>query len=158
VESSDLSGDIREHSPSRVIYRVAVAERFHVTSSRNRESIMRNGLDWRNMEAARGIAGSMAPEQQGCFVCRDDEVDWFVEMNNTGGPVDVWAVSGVDEDSLVQSPEGYEYVAAPIPPDRLTLMRIDIGPVDIEAADAGGGGLTGSISITFRPGYEPDPK
>jgi hypothetical protein len=119
---------------------------------------MRNGLDWRNMEAARGIAGSMTPEQQGCFVCRDDEVDWFVEMNNTGGPVDVWAVSGVDEDSLVQSPEGYEYVAAPIPPDRLTLMRIDIGPVDIEAADAGGGGLTGSISITFRPGYEPDPK
>jgi hypothetical protein len=102
------------------------------------------------------VAGSIAPEQQGCFVCRADEVDWFIGMNNTGGPVDVWAVSGVDEDSLVQSPEGYGSVAARIPSDRLKLRRTDIAPVDIEAGDVGGGGLTGSISITFRPAREPD--
>lgn len=118
---------------------------------------MRHGLDWRRMGAAHGIAGSIAPEQQGCFVCHDDfEVDWFVGMNNTGGPVDVWAISGVDEDSLVESPEGHDYVAAPIPPDRLKLVRTDIEPVDIELDDASAGGATGSISVTFRPGHEPD--
>jgi hypothetical protein len=107
------------------------------------------------MGAAHGIAGSIAPEQQGCFVCRDVEVDWFVEMNNTGGPVDVWAISGVDENSLVQSPEGYEYVAASIPSGRLTLTRCDIEPVDKDATEASGG-ASGSISVIFRPGYEPD--
>jgi hypothetical protein len=36
---------------------VTVADWFHVTSSRNRESILRHGLDWRHMGEALGIAG-----------------------------------------------------------------------------------------------------
>jgi hypothetical protein len=90
---------------------------FHVTSSKNRASILANGLDWRLMGASWGIAGSQGPEQQGCFLCRSEwEADWFVRMNNTGGPVDVWAVDGVDEAQLVESPEGYPYLPATIPP------------------------------------------
>jgi hypothetical protein len=43
-------------------------------------------------------------------LCRDEwEVDWFVRMNNTGGPVDVWAVDRVDEAELMESPEGHHY-------------------------------------------------
>jgi hypothetical protein len=71
---------------------------FHVTSSLNRSSIRANGLHWRLMAAAPGIAGSGAPEQEGCFLCLDDHADWFVRMNNTGGPVDVWALDGISED------------------------------------------------------------
>lgn len=44
---------------------------FHVTSSRNRDSILRHGLDWSRMSVAAGIAGSQRPEQQGCFLCLD---------------------------------------------------------------------------------------
>lgn len=42
------------------------------------------------MGAAPGIAGSRTPEQQGCFLAPDEETaEWFVQMSNTGGPVDV---------------------------------------------------------------------
>ena len=99
---------------------------FHVTSSLNRSSIEANGLDWRLMAAAPGIAGSRAPEQEGCFLCLDDhEAYWFVSMNNTGGPVDVWAVDGIDED-LIQSPEGHHYLPRAIARKHLTLMLRDI--------------------------------
>ncbi|HKY74853.1 MAG TPA: NUDIX domain-containing protein [Acidimicrobiia bacterium] len=47
-------------------------------------------------------------------------------MNNTGGPVDLWAVDGVDEGELVQSSTGYLYLPATIPAERLTLLRADI--------------------------------
>jgi hypothetical protein len=81
------------------------------------------------MKDAPGIAGSRRPEQDGCFLCLDEwEVDWFVSMNNTGGPVDVWAVDGVDEKELVESPEGHHYLASPIPPERLSLVRPDAEP------------------------------
>jgi hypothetical protein len=46
----------------------------------------------------------------------------------TGGPVDVWAVDGIDKEELVEAPEGHFYLARPIPPDRLTLVRRDIEP------------------------------
>lgn len=36
---------------------------FHVTSSRNRESIGLVGLDWERMAASPGIAGSLRPER-----------------------------------------------------------------------------------------------
>lgn len=102
---------------------------FHVTSSANRASIRFHGLDWRFMDAAPGIAGSRVPEQRGCFVCQDeDEVEWFVRMNNTGGPVDVWAIDGVRERALKTSPEGHLYLPTIVPPDRLTLVRTDIPP------------------------------
>jgi len=88
-----------------------------------------NGLNWRLMGASRGIAGSISPEQEGCFLCRSEsEADWFVRMNNTGGTVDVWAVEDIDELMLVESPEGYLYLPATIPPSQLTLIRADIPP------------------------------
>lgn len=102
---------------------------FHVTSSSNRDSIAEHGLDWARMTAARGIAGSDRPEQQGCFLCLDEfEADWFVEMNNTGGPVDVWAVAGVDPDDLHESPEGHFYLPRRVTPADLVLLRRDIPP------------------------------
>jgi hypothetical protein len=109
--------------------RPSVKRFFHVTSAQNRASIEAHGLDWRRMKDAPGIAGSSLPEQEGCFLCRDEwEVDWFVRMNNTGGPVDVWAVDHVDEAELTESPEGHHYLAAPIPAERLSLVRRDIEP------------------------------
>jgi hypothetical protein len=105
-----------------------VARLFHVTSVHNRASIAEHGLDWTRMSAARGLAGSRQPEQQGCFLTDELTVDWFVRLNNTGGPVDVWAVDDVDEDQLLSSPEDYRYLPEPISPDRLTLVRRDIKP------------------------------
>ncbi len=81
------------------------------------------------MKAASGIAGSMKPEQQGSFLCRDEfELDWFIGMNNKGGPVDVWEVSGVDPGRLVESPEGHYYLPDVIPPDRVHLAQADVPP------------------------------
>jgi hypothetical protein len=78
-----------------------------------------------------GIAGSVSPEQEGCFLCRDErEVDWFVRLNNTGGPLDVWAIEDVEEEHLVESPEGYPYLEASIPPEQVVLFRRDIQPMD----------------------------
>jgi hypothetical protein len=103
---------------------------FHVTSSKNGESILKHGLDWTRMSEACGIAGSREPEQAGCFLCLNEfYVDWFVRMNNTGGPVDVWAVDGVSEHELVESPEGHDYLPRPIPAGQLTLLRTDIPAV-----------------------------
>jgi hypothetical protein len=121
---------------------------FHVTSSVNRSSILEHGLDWTRMATAHGIAGSRAPEQEGCFLCLDEhEVEWFVSMNNTGGPVDVWAVDGVDRDELRESPAGHSFVPRCIPPGSVELVRQDIaptprpwtGPADkpLEVKDAG---------------------
>ena len=102
---------------------------YHVTSVRNRGSIEVHGLDWRRMGDAPGIAGSPWPEQEGCFLAADDWLtDYFVEMNNTGGPVDVWAVDGVDEADLAVSPEGYPYLPRAIPRELLRLVRQDIPP------------------------------
>ena len=99
---------------------------FHVTSVANRASILANGLDWRLMRDARGIAGSPVPEQQGCFLCIDEfDADLFVRMNNTGGAVDVWEVSGISESELVESPEGFHYLPRPIPRLQLRLARTE---------------------------------
>ena len=58
---------------------VVMARLFHVSSSTNRHSIMANGLDGTRTGCRCGIAGSDAPDQQGCFLCLDErEVDWFV--------------------------------------------------------------------------------
>jgi hypothetical protein len=96
---------------------------YHVTSSKNRASIQAHGLDWRRMGAARGIAGSHRPEQEGCFLAPDRfTADFFVRMNAPGGPVDVWEVSGVEEAELLESPEGFAYLPAVVPPDRLRLV------------------------------------
>lgn len=103
--------------------------RFHVTSTANRASIRRHGLDWSRMGAARGIAGSTAAEVQGCFLAEDEfTADWFVRMNNTGGPVDVWEVSGVDDGDLLEL-SGYAYLPATIHRGQLRLVRTDVPPV-----------------------------
>lgn len=56
------------------------------------------------------------------------ETEWFVKtINTTGGPVDVWAVDGVDEKDLVESP-GRPLVTATghaITPTRLSRARVD---------------------------------
>ncbi|HEU5266732.1 MAG TPA: hypothetical protein VFU35_08525 [Jatrophihabitans sp.] len=98
---------------------------FHVTSVRNRDSIDRHGLDWRRMGAAPGIAGSQAPEAEGIFLCLAEfDVRFFVDMNNTGGPVDVWAVDGVGELELVTSETGFSYLPGRIPRAQLTLLEL----------------------------------
>jgi hypothetical protein len=95
---------------------------FHVSSAVNRESILAHGLDWTRMGSARGIAGSTAPEEQGVFLCRDEsEARFFVDMNNTGDPVDVWEVTGIAEGELVTGDTGFCYFPAPIPPAQVTL-------------------------------------
>jgi hypothetical protein len=115
-----------------------VARLYHVTSNRNRGSISEHGLDWSRKSAARGIAGSSRPEKEGTFLCAlrsgaPGSIDSFIYMNNTGGPVDVWAVDGIDERMLVVTGEGYGYFPGRIPPEALTLLeqdrsRSDLGP------------------------------
>ena len=98
---------------------------YHVTSSRNRASIERYGLDLLRMAAAPGIAGSLVPEVEGCYLCEIHDVDWFAEViNTTGGAVDVWEVD-VRGLKLVEAPEGYRYYPGSIPPDRVFLVEED---------------------------------
>jgi hypothetical protein len=79
------------------------------------------------MADAPGIAGSRRPEEEGCFVCMDEfEVSFFVRGNNTGGPVDVWAVEGVKEEELVTPANGFQYVPRRIPPTQLSLYLRDL--------------------------------
>ena len=111
----------RARSNGAAHYDDRVANLFHVSSAANRESILAHGLDWTRMRA-RGIAGSAKPEASGVFLCRDEfEASFFVRMNNTGGPVDVWAVTGVDADELVDGGSGFGYWPARIPPRQVTL-------------------------------------
>lgn len=81
------------------------------------------------MGLAPGIAGSYKPEQEGCFLAKGEfDCRWFVRMNNTGGPVDVWQVDDVDDAELVVSPQGYFYYPGIIGRERLTLIQKDIPP------------------------------
>lgn len=100
---------------------------FHVSSVANRASILAHGLDWTRMGAAPGIAGSAAPEADGVFLCTDEfDAGFFVRINNTGGPVDLWAVDGIDERDLIESGSGFGYYPAPIPPGQVTLAGSDL--------------------------------
>lgn len=100
---------------------------FHVTSARNRTSIEAHGLDWARMGGAPGIAGSRAPEVEGVFLCPDrNTVEWFLRLNNTGGPVDVWEITGVRESELLDDPGGYQYFPGPIERARLTLLDTNV--------------------------------
>ncbi|WP_245556895.1 hypothetical protein [Jongsikchunia kroppenstedtii] len=104
-----------------------MASLYHVSSALNRASIKEHGLDWRRMGSARGIAGSAAPEHEGCFLARSEqESRWFVRMNGTGGPVDVWQVDGIDVSELLTSAHGYGFFPDTIDPGQLTLIETDI--------------------------------
>jgi hypothetical protein len=105
------------------IYDSSVPRLFHVTSELNRESILEHGLNWDFMGPACGIAGSRHPEGEGVFLCRDEgEAQWFIRMNNTGGPADVWAVDDVELADLRDNESGCHYLAARVPPSRVTLV------------------------------------
>jgi hypothetical protein len=55
-----------------------------------------------------------------------EEIDWFLTMNNTGGAVDVWRVNGVEEDQMIEGPNGHWYLPEPVPPSQLTLEMTDL--------------------------------
>ena len=100
---------------------------YHVSSSRNRDSIKAHGLDWSFMTTSAGIAGSREPEAEGVFVCLDKfTVDFFVRMNNTGGPVDIWAIDDVDQTHLTDNGSGFTYLPTRIAPKHLTLLDQDL--------------------------------
>lgn len=70
------------------------------------------------------------PEVEGIFVCPDRfTVNFFFGPNNTGGPVDVWAIEEVDESHLVESSGGFSYLPYRIGPKRLTLLFQALPPV-----------------------------
>jgi hypothetical protein len=126
---------------------------FHVTSVLNRESILAHGLDWTRMGAARGIAGSDQPEEAGVFLCRNEtEAHWFVAMNNTGGPVDVWAVDGIDDNQLLVTQSGYGYLPAHVPPERLTLVQLPPDPIARPAEDTSSGAFQSRLTLTRDDG------
>jgi hypothetical protein len=111
---------------------------FHVTSSLNRDSIARYGLDWRRMGATHGVAGVQGvparPEAEGIFLCRDDwtEVQWFAEMAIDAGHgcVDVWEVQLPSDATFVayDGSPGYEYYPESIPPEAMSLIQADWSP------------------------------
>ncbi|MFJ9566349.1 hypothetical protein ACIRQQ_40735 [Streptomyces fuscichromogenes] len=102
---------------------------LHVSSVLNRRSIARHGLDWTRMGAARGIAGSGRPEVEGIFVCRgEEEADFLLRLNNTGGPVDLWSVDDIDEGLLLDNGNGFVYLPGRIPAAQVRLVRPDIPP------------------------------
>jgi hypothetical protein len=76
------------------------------------------------MGAAPSFAGSRGPEQDGVFLCRDEsDVSFFVRMNNTGSPVDVWAVRGIDEQRIITTSSGFSYFPDRIPCHQPTLLE-----------------------------------
>jgi hypothetical protein len=108
---------------------------FHVSSVQNRRSIQSHGLDASRMGVAPGVAGSTRPEADGIFLSTDEwHVDYFVRMNNTGGPVDVWQVDGVDADRMLDNGNGYLYLPGRIPADRITLVQRDLAGGDLHRA------------------------
>lgn len=105
------------------------------------------------MGAARGIAGSHEPEEDGVFLGLNEfEAHWFVRMNNTGGPVDVWAVDGVDQEQLVMTQSGYSYFPASIPAERLTLVELPPDPIARDDENTSSGVYQSRLTITLDDG------
>ena len=126
---------------------------FHVTSALNRESILAHGLDWTRMGAAPGIAGSSLPEEDGVFLCRDEfEAGFFVQMNNTGGPVEVWAVADIGEEQLITSGSGFCYFPARIP---RSLFAAIAAPTPLPHTTMARSTNSGTARPSGRPGPRP---
>lgn len=99
-------------------------EFIHLSATVNRESILRHGLDWSRMAAARGIAGSRRPEIEASFLVWDrQQADFFIQMSRT--PVDLWGVR-VEGLWIENGPDGWWLVAEPLPPHRLRLLVADM--------------------------------
>lgn len=65
------------------------------------------------------------------FLCSDGfTAGFFVRMNNTGGPVDVWAASGIDATQLLDNGSGFSYFPARISAGQVTLIESDLRPGD----------------------------
>ncbi len=126
---------------------------FHVSSTLNRESIQAYGLDWSRMSAASGIAGSRRPEVHGVFLVPDHfTAQFFVRINNTGGPVDIWAVDDVDPGELIDAGSGFSYVPYRIGPHQLTLhdqgLTEEALPPLVQIHTGSSTGYSSSLTIT----------
>jgi hypothetical protein len=116
---------------------------FHVTSTRNRESILQHGLDWTRMLDQPGIAGSQTAEGPCVFLAEDMEMaEWFVSMSRSHHrSVDIWEVTLSDDldlpddldkwrDAPAVGPyreiDGFLCTTEAIPPDRVRLVRNDV--------------------------------
>jgi hypothetical protein len=105
---------------------------YHATFASNRQSIHRNGLDWRLM-TGEGIAGSRSPEWPGVFLCSTiEDVRFFVRMGSRRGPVDIWSVE-LDGEWLEGARESdggggdnWMICPSPIPSRRLRLTERDL--------------------------------
>jgi hypothetical protein len=61
------------------------------------------------------------------FLCLNEfEVEGFVKMNNTGGPVDVWEVAGASEGLFVASPGRHLYFPGSVAAARVSVFRRDV--------------------------------
>jgi hypothetical protein len=104
---------------------------FHATFAKNRESILRHGLDYRRMVGP-GIAGSLKAEAPGVFLTYDlESAHWFARMGRRG-PVDIWAADLV-EVWLIGDPGAsgggddiWMISSQPIEPTQLTLIEKDL--------------------------------
>jgi hypothetical protein len=106
---------------STLTVKQASGEMFHATAMENRPSILRHGLDWRQMGTAPGIAGSQEPELPAVFLCESrEEIDFFTSMSRL--PADVWAVR-VDGLWVESGPDGWIILPEPVPPERLRLLQ-----------------------------------
>jgi len=105
---------------SRLVVQEAAGEMFHATSTENRQSILRHGLDWRQMATVPGIAGSREPELPAVFLCESrEDIAFFTRMSRL--PVDIWAVR-VDGLWVESGPHGWIILPEPVPPERLRLL------------------------------------
>jgi hypothetical protein len=86
------------------------------------------------MGAAPGIAGSAVPEADGVFLSPDKfTAEFFIRMNNTGGPVDLWAVSGIDEEQMLDNGNGFRFFPGRIAAPQVAL--VELAPADAVPAD-----------------------
>lgn len=105
------------------------------------------------MGRMRGAAGSLRPEVNGVFLCRDEgEVEFFCGFDAHGPLVDVWAVEGVSEADLLHTSEGFVYLPMPIPPGRLRLWRSMHLPERATASGTATTAYQGNVMITLSDG------
>ena len=140
-------------------YRSSMTRMFHVSSTLNRASIQTYGLDWTRMSATPGIAGSRRPEVEGVFLSPDHfTATFFVRINNTGGPVDIWAVDNVDPVDLIEAGSGYSYVPYRIDPHQLVLQDEKLTEEDLPSLPTVHSGsstaYSSGLTITLDDGTE----
>ena len=77
---------------SMLVVKEASGEMFHATATENRQSILRHGLDWRQMGTVPGIAGSREPELPSRLLVRETRGDRLLHQDvppasrHMGGP------------------------------------------------------------------------